>query len=54
MWVFNISLSLAFSLAGVEQIYKLGDLSDYEAAGLKALIPELRDSIDKGITYATQ
>lgn len=40
--------------SGVEQIYKLGDLSDYEAAGLKALIPELRDSIDKGITYATQ
>ena len=38
--------------AGVEQIYGLGELSDYEKAGLKAMMPELRASIEKGIQFA--
>lgn len=43
-----------FRGAGIEKIYGLGDISEYEAAGLKTLIPELRSSIDKGIEYADQ
>ena len=38
----------AFMDAGVEQIYGLGELNDYEKAGLKAMMPELRASIEKG------
>ena len=40
--------------AGVEQIYGLGTLSDYETAGLKAMMPELRASIEKGIAFAKE
>ena len=36
----------------MEQIYGLGELNDYEKAGLKAMMPELRASIDKGIQFA--
>ena len=32
-------------------MYDLGELSEYEQAGLKALIPELKASIDKGIEF---
>lgn len=32
----------------MEQIFGLGELSAYEAEGLKALMPELRQSIQKG------
>lgn len=39
---------LAMMFAGVEQIFGLGELSAYEAEGLKALMPELRQSIQKG------
>ncbi len=37
--------------AGVEKIYDLGTLSDYEKAGVKALIPELTSSIQKGVDF---
>ena len=33
--------------AGAERIYDLGDLTDYEKAGLELLMPELKASIDK-------
>ena len=33
--------------AGAERIYDLGDLTDYEKAGLELLKPELKASIDK-------
>ena len=39
---------------GVEQIYGLGELNDYEKAGLKAMMPELRASIEKGIQFAKE
>ena len=35
------------SLTGAEHVYDLGDLSDYEKAGLELLKPELKASIDK-------
>ena len=37
--------------AGAEKVHDLGELSEYEQAGLKALIPELKSSIDKGIEF---
>jgi malate dehydrogenase len=37
---------------GVEAIYGLGELNDYEKAGLKAMVPELKASIDKGVQFA--
>jgi len=37
---------------GVDTIHGLGELSDYEAAGLEAMMPELQDSIDKGFEFA--
>lgn len=40
--------------AGVEQIYGLGELNDYEKAGLKAMMPELRASIEKGVAFAKE
>ncbi|PRW61160.1 malate mitochondrial isoform B [Chlorella sorokiniana] len=39
---------------GVEQVYGLGELNDYEKAGLKAMMPELRASIEKGISFAKE
>jgi malate dehydrogenase len=38
----------------VEEVFGLGDLSSYEEAGLKALIPELRESIEKGTLFANE
>jgi hypothetical protein len=40
--------------AGVEQIYGLGELNEYEKAGLKAMMPELRASIEKGLSFAKE
>ncbi|KAG1667423.1 hypothetical protein FOA52_004840 [Chlamydomonas sp. UWO 241] len=40
------------STEGVEKIHGLGDLSDYEKAGLKAMMPELIAQIEKGIEFA--
>ncbi|KFM24699.1 Malate dehydrogenase, mitochondrial [Auxenochlorella protothecoides] len=37
--------------AGVEEVYGLGELNDYERAGLKSLVPELQASIDKGVKF---
>lgn len=37
--------------SGAEEVYPLGDLNDYEKEGLKAAIPELRSSIQKGIDF---
>eukprot|EP00884_Botryococcus_braunii_P018759 jgi/Botrbrau1/5567/Bobra.0023s0050.1 len=39
---------------GVEEVFGLGDLSAYEEAGLKALIPELHSSIEKGVIFAKE
>jgi malate/lactate dehydrogenase len=39
-------------LAGVEQIYGIGDINEYEQAALKAMMPELRAQIDKGVQFA--
>jgi malate dehydrogenase len=37
--------------AGAEKVFDLGELSDFEQAGLKDAIPELKASIDKGIEF---
>eukprot|EP00889_Picochlorum_renovo_P001235 jgi/Picre1/28265/NNA_003671.t1 len=37
---------------GVEEVYGLGELNEYEQAGLKAMMPELKSSIDKGVEFA--
>lgn len=42
------------SLAGVEQIYGLGDMNDYERNALKAMMPELRASIEKGVKFVQE
>ncbi|XP_068665529.1 malate dehydrogenase, mitochondrial-like [Aristolochia californica] len=39
---------------GVEEIFGLGSLSDYEKHGLETLKPELRASIEKGIKFANE
>ncbi|XP_062169243.1 malate dehydrogenase, mitochondrial [Alnus glutinosa] len=39
---------------GVEEVFGLGPLSEYEKEGLEALKPELRSSIEKGIQFANQ
>ncbi|KAK9825635.1 hypothetical protein WJX81_001931 [Elliptochloris bilobata] len=39
---------------GAERVYDLGDLNDYEKAGLELLKPELKASIDKGTKFAEQ
>ncbi len=36
---------------GVEKIHDLGALSDYEKEGLKAMMGELNESIQKGIDF---
>jgi malate dehydrogenase len=38
----------------LEEVYDLGELSPYEEAGLKAMIPELQASIQKGIDFVAQ
>ncbi|KAL6779817.1 MDH4 [Auxenochlorella protothecoides x Auxenochlorella symbiontica] len=40
--------------AGVEEVYGLGELNDYERAGLKSLVPELQASIDKGVKFVQE
>lgn len=40
--------------AGVEEVYGLGELNDFEKAGLKALIPELQASVDKGVKFVQE
>jgi len=37
---------------GVEEVYGLGELNEYEQAGLKAMMAELKDSIAKGEEFA--
>lgn len=37
---------------GVEEVYGLGELNEYEQAGLKAMMPELKSSIEKGVEFA--
>lgn len=39
---------------GVEQIYGLGDMNDYERNALKAMMPELRASIEKGVKFVQE
>lgn len=39
---------------GVETVYGLGTLSDYEKEGLAAMMPELRASIEKGVNFARE
>lgn len=38
--------------AGAEKVMGLGELTDFEQAGLKDAIPELKASIQKGIDFA--
>ena len=45
------SFSPALCCAGAEKIFDLGKLSEFEQAGLKDLIPELKSSIDKGFEF---
>ncbi len=42
------------STEGVEKVYDLGALTDYEKAALKSMFPELHSSIQKGIDFAKQ
>jgi malate dehydrogenase len=37
--------------AGVEKVHDLGPLSDYEKEALKAMMPELHSSIQKGVEF---
>ena len=37
---------------GVEKIHGLGELSAYEQKALEGMMPELKDSIDKGVEFA--
>jgi len=39
------------STEGVEKIYELGALSDYEKEGLKSMMGELNESIQKGVDF---
>ncbi len=39
------------SCAGAEKIFDLGELSEFEQAGLKDLMAELKSSIDKGVEF---
>ncbi len=38
----------------METIYGLGELNDFEKAGLKEMMPELRASIEKGIKFVQE
>ena len=50
----DVTCSAISEPPGVEEVYGLGDLSDYEKSGLQALIPELRSSIEKGEQFAKE
>ncbi|KAK1286613.1 hypothetical protein QJS10_CPB20g01966 [Acorus calamus] len=39
---------------GVEEVLRLGSLSDFEKQGLESLKPELKSSIEKGIKFAKE
>mmetsp|Transcript_11170 Transcript_11170/g.28697 ORF Transcript_11170/g.28697 Transcript_11170/m.28697 type:complete len:364 (-) Transcript_11170:898-1989(-) len=39
---------------GVEDIFEIGEVTDYEQEGIEALIPELKKSIAKGVDFAAQ
>jgi len=39
---------------GVEEIFGLGPLSDFEKQNLEAMKPELKASIEKGINFANK
>lgn len=39
------------TLSGVDKVWDLGILNDYEKEGLKAMMPELLASIEKGIEF---
>lgn len=45
------ALSNCMCFAGAEKVFDLGELSDFEQAGLKDLIPELKSSIEKGFEF---
>jgi malate dehydrogenase len=36
---------------GVDKVFDVGTLSDYEKDGLKAMMPELLASIEKGLQF---
>ena len=44
--------SLTLGKEGVEKIHGLGELSAYEQKSLDAMMPELKDSINKGVEFA--
>jgi malate/lactate dehydrogenase len=48
---YAIACPCVLSLTGVEKVYDLGTLSDYEKNALKAMFPELHSSIEKGINF---
>ena len=37
---------------GVEDVFEIGSVTDFEQKGIDALIPELKKSIDKGVAFA--
>ena len=39
--------------SGAETVHDLGTLSSYEEAALKGALPELADSIEKGVKFIT-
>lgn len=45
------SSKVEIGIDGVEKIHPVGKVTDYEAAALKAMIPELKDSIAKGEAF---
>ncbi|KDD74483.1 lactate/malate dehydrogenase [Helicosporidium sp. ATCC 50920] len=47
----HFSTKVLLGREGVEKIYGYGNLSPYEEGGLKALVPELRASIEKGVEF---
>ena len=45
---------LAAECTGVEHVYDLGEMNDYEKEGLKEALVELKDSIQKGVDFANK
>ncbi|KIM19574.1 hypothetical protein M408DRAFT_13414, partial [Serendipita vermifera MAFF 305830] len=45
------SVSVKLGPNGIEKILPLGDLNEYEKGLLKAAIPELQESITKGVNF---
>ncbi len=39
---------------GVEDIFEIGEVTDFEQEGIEKLIPELKASIAKGIDFANK